>query len=350
MITAVLPSRLITSPEVGGRGRASGSACSRARTSRATPGPARCGPLTRTQRATASCASANDARADAGEQRGAERRALLRRGALERQAEDRRDDLQPEFAARAAARDAADLGADTERAQELERVAQPVGDALEHRPRRARRGRGAAREPDERAARVGIGCGVRSPARYGANSSPSVPGAQRRRLCVERCVVGAEHAPQPRERAGGAQHHAHRVPRAGHRMAEDVDARLGVRARRREARRRRRPTCRARPRPARARRSRRRARRQPGRPRRRSRSTRRPAAATRAAPRAPSHTSVRPATLSRRRRAACRTRPRRRSRARRSGGGGRSPSAAGRDGSARTSPARACAARAASAR
>ena len=33
---------------------------------------------------------------------------------------------------------------------------------------------------------------------------------------------------KPRERAGRGQHHAHRVPGAGHRVAEDVHPRLGV--------------------------------------------------------------------------------------------------------------------------
>ncbi len=73
------------------------------------------------------------ARGDAAEQRGAEGCAFLRRGGpLERKPEHRRDDLQPERAARAAAGDAADLGVDAQLSQQLERVAKPVGDALEH--------------------------------------------------------------------------------------------------------------------------------------------------------------------------------------------------------------------------
>ena len=88
---------------------------------------------TRTHAATASCASANDARGDAAEQRRAVGRALLDRRPLERDAEHRGDDPQPELAARAAAGDAADGRLDAELTQQLERVAQPVRDAFEHR-------------------------------------------------------------------------------------------------------------------------------------------------------------------------------------------------------------------------
>ena len=46
----------------------------------------------------------------------------------------------------------------------------------------------------------GSGCGVRSPARYGANSRPSLPGGQRAASASSVGVVGAEHAAEP----GGA--------------------------------------------------------------------------------------------------------------------------------------------------
>src|SRR5437763_11433131 len=71
---------------------------------------------------------------EAGEERGAEGRSLLSRRALERQAEHRRDDPPPQLAARAAAGDAADRRCHAELAQQLERVAQPVRDPLQHRP------------------------------------------------------------------------------------------------------------------------------------------------------------------------------------------------------------------------
>ena len=74
------------------------------------------------------------ARGDAAEERRAVGGALLDRRALDRDPEHGGDDLQPELAAGAAARRAADAGLDPERAQELERVAQPVGDALEDGP------------------------------------------------------------------------------------------------------------------------------------------------------------------------------------------------------------------------
>ena len=48
------------------------------------------------------------------------------------------------------------------------------------------------------------------------------------RLVVEGAVLGAEGLSQPRERARGAQHHAHRVPRPGDGVAEDVQPRLRI--------------------------------------------------------------------------------------------------------------------------
>ena len=77
---------------------------------------------------------------DAAEQRRAVGRALLDGEPLERDLEHGRDDLQPQLAARAAAGDAAALAA----ADEVERVAQAAGDALEHARARARRGRGGS--------------------------------------------------------------------------------------------------------------------------------------------------------------------------------------------------------------
>ena len=64
----------------------------------------------------------------------AERGARVAPDALERDPEYRRGDLQPQVAARAAARDAPDRGLHPELPQQLERVPKPVGDALEHGP------------------------------------------------------------------------------------------------------------------------------------------------------------------------------------------------------------------------
>ncbi len=47
-------------------------------------------------------------------------------------------------------------------------------------------------------------------------------------LGVQRLQVGAERVSQPGRRACGAEHHAHRMPGAGHRVAEDVHPRLGI--------------------------------------------------------------------------------------------------------------------------
>src|SRR5262249_37885937 len=76
---------------------------------------------------------AEDTARNATEERRTERGSFLHNSSLERDPEYRRDDPQPEPAARAAAGDAADLGLDPEAAHQLERIAQPVGDGLEHR-------------------------------------------------------------------------------------------------------------------------------------------------------------------------------------------------------------------------
>ena len=146
---------------------------------------------------------------------------------------------------------------------------------------------------------------------------------------------------QPAQRAGGGEHHAHRVPRPGMRVAERVHAALGLGAvgvergeddargaehdrtaapagrRRRRARpppgRRRRPRsgCRRRSRPVRV---------------GRLDDLRQPRRVELRAPRAPRRSR----RGARRRGAACRTRRRRRSRARRRGAAARSPWAAAR--------------------
>src|SRR5207247_8268742 len=96
--------------------------------------------------------------------------------ALERKAEDGGDDPQPELAARAPARHATDLRPNAELAQELERVAQAVGDALEHRAGE-RPAVVAELEPDERAARVRIR--VRGPLAREVGREQEAVGARR---------------------------------------------------------------------------------------------------------------------------------------------------------------------------
>ena len=204
---------------------------------------------------------------------------------------------------------------DAELDEQLERVAQPEGDALEHGARE-RAPVVAERQPRERAPRIRIG--VRRSLAGEVGSEEKTLGARRPRGRVgeQLLVAGAEHVAQPAERAGRREHHAHRVPGVRDGVAERVQARLrvgGVRGQRREHDpggaehdgqasgtvdsdpERRRP---------------------PGRRRRRSPCTRaRPAArrpAARAAPAARRSTAA-----ARRRRAASRRRRRRRSRARR---------------------------------
>ena len=60
--------------------------------------------------------------------------------------------------------------------------------------------------------------------------SPSAPGLPALRLRDEVAVRGVrrERVAEPPQRPGGRQHHAHRVPRARHGVAEDVHARLRV--------------------------------------------------------------------------------------------------------------------------
>ena len=223
---------------------------------------------------------------------------------------------------------------DAELAEQLERVAQAERDAFERgAPERA--AVVAERQPDERAAGIGIGVRRSLAREIGGELQALDARLPALGFGLERRRVGASDVSQPRERAGGAEHHAHRVPRAGHRVAEDVHARLLVGRVAPGARRRRRPRCRARPK------------RRPGEamPTPSAAAAWSPAppiavdsnataAATRAGSRAPR--TPRPTSGgARRRRAAFPRRRRRRSRARRSVGGGRSPSAGGCAGSAR---------------
>ena len=89
----------------------------------------------------------------------------------------------------------------------------------------------ARAQPYEGAARVGIGMG-RALARE-VGQEEDAAGACRRRLGLRHELVeghsGCEGVARPLQRAGGREHHAHGVPAAGHRVAEDVHARLRIR-------------------------------------------------------------------------------------------------------------------------
>ena len=74
----------------------------------------------------------------------------------------------------------------------------------------------------------GSACGVRSPVRYGRNVEPVRARPPRRGLVRQLGELPADDAAQPRQRAGGGQHHAHLVPGAGHGVAEGVHAGLRV--------------------------------------------------------------------------------------------------------------------------
>ena len=90
-----------------------------------------------------------------GKQRGTVRGPLVRGGPLQRQVEHGRDDPSPESAPRPAARHPADRWLYAELAQQLERVAQGVGHAFEHRPHE-RAAVVSKRQTDERAPRIRV--------------------------------------------------------------------------------------------------------------------------------------------------------------------------------------------------
>ena len=138
------------------------------------------------------------------------------------------------LAAGAAAGHAPDRRVDAELAQQLERVAQPVRDAFQHRAHERARVV-AEREPDERAARVRVG--VRRALAREVRLEEEALGPGRPALGrSQQLVVGLadDLLAQPAQRAGGAQHHAHRVPAARDRVAERVHARCGIGRERRQ--------------------------------------------------------------------------------------------------------------------
>ena len=184
VITAVLPSRLMASPEVAVPGRAHGSARSSRGRRPPMPAPARSA-RRRGRTARPPRRRRRRRRPHAGEQRRAERRAGVALRALERQVEHRGDDRRPEVAARAAAGDPPDRRAHARaRASELEGVAQPVGDAL-HRRARERAPVVPEREPGERPARVGIGVRRALAGEVRREQQPLRAGRQRAGLAVE---------------------------------------------------------------------------------------------------------------------------------------------------------------------
>ena len=112
---------------------------------------------------------------------------------------------------------------DAERAQEVERVAQPEGDAFEHGAHE-RSSIVAELQAGECAARVGVG--VRRPLALQVREEEKSLDARLPALglgheAVER-DVRCDRVVEPLQRARGREHHAHRVPRAGNRVAEDV--------------------------------------------------------------------------------------------------------------------------------
>ena len=71
---------------------------------------------------------------------------------------------------------------------------------------------------------------MRSPSRYGAHSRPSLPagifGRRGGQLVV--VVAGEERVPEPAQAQACRLRYAHYVPQAGNRVAEGVQAALGI--------------------------------------------------------------------------------------------------------------------------
>ena len=246
--------------------------------------------------------------------------------------------------------------------EEVERVSEPEGDALEDGADE-RAAVVADAQAGERAAGVGIGVGSALAGEVGEEDEAL--GSRRPVACLAPAVASKRRlrrgrVAQPRERTGRGEHHAHGVPGAGRGVAEGVHAGFGVGGERVErgehdARGAERHRHRAR-----AGRPPRRARRRPGRRRRRRRACRPRSRRTPPGSRVRSGANPgrsrarrgprRSRCGARRRAAACPRRPTRRWRARRSGAGVRSPWAARSGRCVRRRPARGGAATGASAR
>ena len=157
--------------------------------------------VTCTHAVTASRASSQTPGGHPAEQRRAVGGALVDHGRLERHPEHRGDDLQPQLRARAAARDAPHARAPAELLDEVQRVAQREGHALEHR---AREGAAvvAQAEPGERAARGRVGVRRALARQVGREEQPLDPGLPVRRAAeqlVVRCppTVSRSHCSEP---------------------------------------------------------------------------------------------------------------------------------------------------------
>ena len=185
-----------------------GTARAAPRSARPTRAPARSAPRALTVAATAASDVRPDAGRNAAENRGAERGALVDRDALERQLEHRGDDLQPQLAARAAARHAPERRAATELVDQIERVAKAERYALEHRAHE-RAAVVAQLEPDERPARVRVGVRRTLAREVGQENQALGPGRPAPPPASVSCVVGDARA--RRRRAASA---ATRRPRA----------------------------------------------------------------------------------------------------------------------------------------
>ena len=170
-----------------------------------------------------------DAGRNTAEKRGAEGGAGVDRDALERQLEDRGDDPQPLLAAGAAAGDPSALRRGADLAEQVERVAEPERDALEHRPDE---GAAIVAQPESDEGTAGIGVGVRG-ALAGEVGQEQQALAPRRpggggvdELAV--AAVRGHDVVQPAQRAGRRHRHPHGVPGAGDRVAEGLDAGASV--------------------------------------------------------------------------------------------------------------------------
>jgi len=124
---------------------------------------------------------------DAAEQRGTVGRAGIHERALEWHVEDRREDLEPELAARSTTGHARMGWCTAQLADELEAFTQAEGDPLEHRAHE-RAAIVAQAQPDEGAARVGVGMGGPLAGEIGREAQSlgtRLPGGGRRQQRVE---------------------------------------------------------------------------------------------------------------------------------------------------------------------
>ena len=126
---------------------------------------------------------------------------------------------------------------DPELAQELERIAQPVGDTLQHGADQ-RTAIVSKREPGKSSPRVRVR--VRRPLAREVGEERQPLGARRPLLAPRRSARRTRFPPervtQPAQRAGRGEHDSHCVPAARNGMAERMHACLRVRGERRQRR------------------------------------------------------------------------------------------------------------------